>query len=330
VPLVTVLMPAWNREGFVREAVDSVLAQTFADFELLVVDDGSTDATAAAVAAVSDPRVRCLREPHRGIGGTMNAGLRAACGRYVARLDSDDVWLPEFLATQVPILEARPGVGVAYARAQGMEADGTLTAHVWGMAPRYPDDHLRSMLWGDFTCNITTVVRRELLEHVGGFDESLIAGEDWDLWLRVARETRFAFTDRVLARFRWHAGNLTGSESTLGARILAERTRVLDKFFATPDLPPGLATLRAVAYRNVLVGTGLLRLGRRDYAAAMRDFGRALTCGANPLTTFGRIGWFVLDWHYLSRRPWGRRLIDWQSAVRRRVRAKRLLRQDAR
>ena len=319
-PLVTVLMPAWNRERFVREAVDSVLAQTFADFELLVIDDGSTDATAAIVAAVVDPRVRCLREPHRGIGAAMNAGLRAARGRYVARLDSDDVWLPELLATQVAILEARPEAGVAYARAQGMEADGALTAHVWGMAPRWPDDHLRSMLWGDFTCNITTVARRELLERIGGFDETLIAGEDWDLWLRIAKHARFAFTDRVLARFRWHADNLTGPGSTLRDRPLVERFRVLDKFFATPDLPPGLLALRAVAYRNVYVGTGLLRLGRRDHAAALRDFGRALACGTNPITTLGRIGWFVLDWNYLSRRAWGRRLIDWQSAVRRRWR----------
>jgi hypothetical protein len=107
-----------DRERYVREAIDSVLGQTFGDLELIVVDDGSTDGTAAAVAAVGDPRLRYVGQPHRGIGAAMNTGLRAARGRYVARLDSDDVWLPDLLATQVAVLESRPEVDVVYGRAQ--------------------------------------------------------------------------------------------------------------------------------------------------------------------------------------------------------------------
>ncbi|MFN8641041.1 MAG: glycosyltransferase family A protein [Candidatus Binatia bacterium] len=93
-PAISVIMPTRDRAHYLREAIDSVLAQRRADLELLVVDDGSTDATPAVLAAVADPRLRCLRQGARGIGAAMNTGLRAARGGYVARLDSDDVWHP--------------------------------------------------------------------------------------------------------------------------------------------------------------------------------------------------------------------------------------------
>ena len=315
-PTVTVIMPVYDRERFVREAIESVLAQTFDDFELIVVDDGSTDGSVAAVAAIADPRLHRLAQPHRGVGAAMNTGLRAARGRYVARLDSDDVWLPDFLATQIAVLESSPAVDVVYARAQGMEVDGTPTPHVWGIPPRWPNDALRSQLHGDFTCNITVVARRACIERAGGFEESLPAHEDWDLWLRVARHASFAFTDRVLARFRWHEGNLTGPGSADAARLLESRVRVLDRFFAAPDLPPDARAMRAVAYRNLHVGTGLTHLGRGARRRALAAFGRAFASGANPFGTAVRIVWFTLDWQFLGRRAWGRRLIDWQQRVR--------------
>ncbi len=319
-PAVTVIMPVYDRERFVHEAITSVLAQTFDDFELIVVDDGSTDGTAAVVAAVDDPRLRYMVQPHRGVAAAMNTGLRAARGGYVARLDSDDVWLPDLLATQVAVLEARPEIDVVYARGQGMEADGTPTTHVWGFGPRWPGDALRSQLHGDFTCNITTVARRTCLERAGGFDESLTAHEDWDLWLRVARHSSFAFTDRVLTRFRWHDGNLTGPTRADAARVLEERVGVLDRFYATSDLPAAALAARATAYRNLHISTGLMHLGRHDHRRALAALGRAFGTGANPIATAARIVWFTLDWQYLSRRTWGRRLVDWQHRVRRRWR----------
>jgi glycosyltransferase involved in cell wall biosynthesis len=319
-PAVTVAIPAFNRERWVAAAVRSVLAQTYGDFELLVVDDGSTDATPHLVGRIADARVRVIRRPHGGISRAMNTGLRAARGRYVARLDSDDLWLPDLLATQVAVLDARPEVGVAYARAQGIEADGRPTPHVWGIAPRWPGDALASMLWGDFTCNITVVARRTCIERAGGYDETLATNEDWDLWLRVARHCTFAFTDRVLAQFRWHEARITGPGSPLFRATLEGRVAVLDKAFRDPDLPAAARALRSAAYRNLHTGVGLLWLGVRAWGDAARAFGRALRAGGNPFVTSARIAWFVLSWQYLGRRPWGRRLVDWQSRTRRRWR----------
>ncbi len=313
-------MPTFNRERYIGEAIDSVLAQSFGDSELLVVDDGSTDGTEAVVSAVADARVRYVRQPHRGISAAMNRGLAEARGEYVARLDSDDVWLPELLATQVAVLDVRPEVGAATARAHGMRADGTLNGQVLGIPPRYPDDGLRSLVYADFTCNITTVARRACLERAGDYDETFSTNEDWDIWLRAARYGAIAFTDRVLARFRSHAGNITGLASPLHSRTLEERTAVLDKLFRDPTLPPAVRAMRATAYRNVHVDVGMRWLDARAYRRARRAFGRALTCGANPLVTALRISWFVLQGEVLGRSAWGRRLAAWQSGARRRVR----------
>lgn len=314
-------MPAYDRERYIGEAIESVVRQSFGDFELIVVDDGSTDGTRAVVEAVADVRVRCIHQAHRGISAAMNRGLAEARGDYVARLDSDDVWLSDLLATQVAVLDARRDLGVASARAQGMRADGTLTGHVWGIAPRYPEDSLRSLVHGDFTCNITTVARRACIERAGGYDETLPTNEDWDLWLRVARHCAFAFTDRILACFRWHAGNVTGPASPLFHRTLEERTAVLDKLFRDPTLPPAVLAMRAAAYRNVHLGVGMRWLGDRAYRPALRAFRRALGCGANPLGTGVRIAWFVVSWELLGRCAWGRRVVAWQSAARRRAAA---------
>src|SRR5215470_8377417 len=107
-PRVTVIIPTFNRVAYLGEAIRSVLTQTSTDFELIVVDDGSTDGTSAMLNSTHDPRLRCQRQSHRGISAAMNAGIRAAQGVYLARLDSDDVWRPEMLQTATALLDARP------------------------------------------------------------------------------------------------------------------------------------------------------------------------------------------------------------------------------
>jgi len=322
-PTVSVVMPVFNRERFVGEAVQSILSQTFANLELIVVDDGSTDRTSEILRSFADPRLHVIRQENRGIGAAMNTGLRAVRGEYVARLDSDDVWLPDMLEAQLRVLEAHPHAGLVYARAQGMEHDGTPHHSTWGIPQRYPDDSLRSMLYGDCTCNITIVARRACFERGGLYDESLATGEDWDLWLRVARHYPFAFNDRVVARFRWHEDNITGPNSPHYVDSLDGRVRVLDKFFSQPDLPAPITAMKPVAYQNLHVGTGLLWLGRRELRRALRSFGKAVRQGGNPPVTLLRIAWFVLSWEVLGKFPLGRRFVAWQAATRRRWREER-------
>ncbi len=306
-PAVSVIMPCWNRERFVADAIRSVLAQTFADFELIVVDDGSTDGSREVVASFRDSRLRCLHREHRGISATMNAGLAAAKGRYLARLDSDDMWLPEMLATQVAVLEAQPQVGLVYSRAECTDSDWKRLEMTWGYPLRFPGETFRSMVYNDCTCNITVVCRRECFEKVGNYDESLATSEDLDLWLRVARHYPFEFTDRVLARVRLHGGSITGGISASRDEQMERRGLVFDKLFATPGLPPEIVAMRGLVYSNLHTSNGLLWLGHGKTRKALHAFRRAVAVSSTPGYALLRILWSGFKWHVLPRLPGGRR-----------------------
>lgn len=317
-PTVTVLVPTYNRAALLGEAIHSILQQTFSDFEIVVIDDGSTDATGSVLAALDDPRVRAIHQDHHGICAALNAGLRAARGKYVARLDSDDLWQPDLLATLVPVLDSRPEVGVAYAQADALD-EGVVVPHIQGLPLRFPDDSLLSLVYDDCTCNIALLARRECLELAGPYDETLIANEDWDLWLRVARHCRFACVERVVARIRWHAGNLTGTGSTQLSRVLASRTVPLDKLFANPDLPPQVRAMRSTAYANVHLFGGLRWWQAGNRGAAMKEFRLVLHHSERPVLAALRIAWRVGLVPVLNRWPQGRRLAKRVASTYRRL-----------
>ena len=192
-PTVSVIVPAYNAAGTVPEAVRSVLAQTLSDVEVLVVDDGSEDDTAAVVTRVAegDGRVRLVRQPNRGVAAARNAALAEARGVYVAPLDADDVWYPHKLAAQVARME-RGGrqTGMVYSWWVGLDEAGA----VRGASPRLrAEGRLAScLLYANFIGNASVpLYRREAVERVGGYDEGLRARaaqgcEDWDLSLRIA------------------------------------------------------------------------------------------------------------------------------------------------
>lgn len=307
-PAISVIMPTRDRAMYIAQAIASVLAQTQEDFELVVVDDGSIDATPEILAAMRDPRLRCLRQEPRGIGAAMNAGLRAARGAYVARIDSDDTWRPELLEVLAAVLDSAPDVDVAYARGQAMDADGRLLDHRQGAPMRFPGDPLRSMVFDDFTCNIALLARRDCIDRAGGYDETLPAHEDWDLWLRVAEQSHFHFVDRVLAHIRWHPGNLTGVRSPALPTVLATRAAPLDKLFARRDLRAEVTALRPLAYENVHIfcGTRWLQAGHPKLAA--RAFCRAIRSSASPLRAIARVTWFSFNASAFGHSPLARRV----------------------
>jgi glycosyltransferase involved in cell wall biosynthesis len=319
-PVVTVIVPTRDRARFLSEAIDSVLGQTFSDLELIVIDDGSTDGTRELVCASDDGRVHYVHQPASGISAALNRGLRSARGRYVARLDSDDVWTPDMLATLVPVLDSRPEVGVVYARGQVMEESGRVLPDLHGLPERFPGDSLRSLVYDDVTCNVALVARRECFERAGLYDEQLVASEDWDMWLRVARHYRFAFVDKVVARIRWHDGNLTGPTSPRLAEVLSTRSAPLDKLFQDRALPAAVRAMRSVAYANVDLFRGQRWLQAGKPGRAARSLGSAVRTSEHPITMLTRVVWFTVTAPVLRRWAPGRRALSALADVRRRRR----------
>src|SRR5574337_57403 len=198
-PAVSVVIPAYNAAWCVRRAVDSVLAQTFTDFELLVVDDGSTDDTAAVLNTYGD-RLRIVSKPNGGLSSARNAGIDAARGRYVAFLDADDGWLPEKLERQVALMDANPALVFCSTAARIESPDGEVLGE-WACGPS-PLPTLEAI----FATNAhvagsgsAVLARRDAFARTGGFDENLRSLEDIDMWMRLAAIGPYACVDEPLA-----------------------------------------------------------------------------------------------------------------------------------
>lgn len=188
-PTCSVVIAAYNAESTIEQAISSVIVQTRQDFELVVVDDGSTDDTAARVAPfLADRRVIFKRQPNAGPSAARNAALDLASGRYVSVLDSDDLFLPSYLESMVEALESTPAAGFAFTRMWVLErVTNRIRKRPWSPAARPIDDReefLRALLQTNFVCGLATV-RRAVIDQVGAFDPTLFASEDYDLWLRI-------------------------------------------------------------------------------------------------------------------------------------------------
>lgn len=215
-PTVSVVLPTYNRAHTVRTAIDSVLAQSYEDFELIVVDDGSTDDTPAVVGDVSDPRVRYLQLPeNRGANVARNAGIRESDGEYIAFQDSDDVWRPRKLELQVQAFEQAPDdVGVVYTgyyrvhngeRQYGPRGKETVAGDVH-------EEMLKGNGW--FIPTAIAAVRRTCFDTVGLFDERLQRLQDWEMWLRLSEQYDFEFIHEPLVEKRMQRDDVSVRSDT--------------------------------------------------------------------------------------------------------------------
>jgi glycosyltransferase involved in cell wall biosynthesis len=218
-PKVSVVVPTFKRAGLLKETVESILAQTYSNFELIIVDNMSDDGTEAYVTGLSDSRVRYFRNPNGGIiAVNRNFGIRQARGEYVALCDDDDLWLPEKLARQVPVLDSEPEVGLCYTNASTFDANGEIDQ--WMMKKVF-DGHYQKLLIGNMIPNSTVLVRRRLLEGFGYLDArpESVAVEDYCMWLKIARQHRLCYVDEALMRYRVHA-----AANSRNLTVMAEKT----------------------------------------------------------------------------------------------------------
>jgi glycosyltransferase involved in cell wall biosynthesis len=231
-PLVSVVIPAYNSAAYTVETVESVLAQTYRDLEVIVVDDGSTDSTREALAPYVG-RVQYIYKDNGGACSARNEGIRHAKGEYLACLDCDDLWLPDKLECSLPVLEQDPEMGFVCTPCYIIGSSGEHLGET-----RYPfdrDNAYMNLLAENYVLAPTVVMRRSCLDHVGHFDESIFIPADWDLWLRLACRFRVGYVERPLSKYRL-ASNYTLRHAD---KFVREADYVLEKQLrAAPQLSP--------------------------------------------------------------------------------------------
>lgn len=233
--LVSVIMPSYNAERYIAESISSVCAQTYPDWELIVIDDGSTDSTASVVRrlAAADFRIRLITQPNGGPARARNAGIAAAHGDLIAFLDSDDLWVPHKLTAQAAVIDSE-AVDLVFSDGwifpeDEVEAE---TQSFWMVAGRFSGAEMfRLCFVGNRIATLSVLARRDALARVGFFDEDMINCEDYDLWMRLAGNGAafYGMSDK-LVRYRLRAGSLSHRDSLdprLAAVIHPEKSQSL-------------------------------------------------------------------------------------------------------
>ncbi len=293
--LVSVVIPAFNGERFIGPTIESALAQTYSSVEIIVVDDGSTDATQEAVRRFGD-RVRYLRQSNQGGAAARNQGISAARGDWVAFLDQDDLWLPEKLERQAAVFLAEPSTVVCFTRWSHIDDQGNPMMHgstaerdglldsvsrqarpLAGGAVLLPEQPFTVALVKRCLVNSCSgvVARKSVLAEVGGFDAGLRGPDDWDLWMRLAVRHPFAYIPEALYQYRHHARQHTQRG---GTQMLSGLLTVMERWLRSPEIcgRAGRRTILASMARlhdncaTVRVSQGEMREARAHYIAALR------------------------------------------------------------
>jgi glycosyltransferase involved in cell wall biosynthesis len=261
--LVSVIIPVYNRASLVERTIDSALNQTYANVEIVVIDDGSTDETPLVLARYAElypSQVRVIRQANAGQVVARNKGIAVARGEYMAFLDSDDTWHPTKLARQLPLF--KNGVGLVYSSIFEVDDDDRVLRAV-PCEPNMRGYIYESLLVRNRMTGGSVVVTREALGQTGVFDTQLRAAENWDLWIRIAEKFAVDYVDEPLINYRVHDSNMSRDES----RMREATSALLRKHFASPpspDTPRHAAYLEA--YANFYYRWGADMFASGDYS----------------------------------------------------------------
>ncbi|MDY6936872.1 MAG: glycosyltransferase [Cyanobacteriota bacterium] len=242
-PLISAIVPAYNAEKTIRETIDSVIAQTHTDWELIVINDGSTDDTLKVLEQIDEPRMKVFSFENAGVAATRNRGIDRATGEYIAFLDSDDLWTPEKLEAQLAALNTNPKAAVAYSWTNYIDESGNVLG-----ACAHADlqgDIYQILLLADFIgSGSNPLIKASALAEVGKFNPDVVPTEDWDMWLRLAAKYDYAVVPSVQVLYR----QLVGSGSHNIAKMEVASTRTLNLAFQ--DAPESLRYLEPFCWGN--------------------------------------------------------------------------------
>jgi glycosyltransferase involved in cell wall biosynthesis len=292
-PKVSVVIPVYNSSAYIAEAIESVLGQTYTHFEIIVVDDGSTDKTQEILDRYR-AKVKCFYQENRGVSAARNVGVRNAKGELIAFLDADDVWLPGKLEKQVRFLTQHAEVPFIFGDTDLFNDSGTVISALLRqkkMASQLPEKEFvvknpfELLLDENFIPTSTGLVRRSVLMEAGGFDESLRSVEDRDLWLRIAIKHPMGCIPEVLSRKRLHAENISSDQLKANQSLLRVYTKILDDPMMSKRVDYHFIKSR-LADLHFSLGYGYFKKGM--YPEARRHFLLSLSGGLwlKPLAYF--------------------------------------------
>lgn len=258
-PAVTVLMSVYNGEEFLPCALASIFSQTFPDFELWVIDDGSTDRSAEILAGIDDPRLQVLTNTRNiGLTASLNRGLKEARGAYIARLDADDLALPQRLARQKAILDKQPGVGLVGSFAGKIDESGQPSGQ-WA-TPLEPEDIYYLLNFRNCLTHSTVMFRRDLVLSLNGYREDLRYAQDYDLWFRLSKKTRLALMPEILVLWRQGRQGISATHKQEQDRLVLESVRPYLEGLAGEGLTDD--ELMSLQFNRVIGAARAERLGR--------------------------------------------------------------------
>lgn len=206
-PKVSVIIPTYNRAKLVSDAIDSVLKQTYKDYEIIVVDDGSTDNTRESISKYHE-HIIYLRQPNQGPGAARNNGIKRSTGEFIAFLDSDDLWLPERLKMGVAMLETNKDVGLVYSNSYRLVDGKRMERTYFDNYKPYGGFVFKQLYFQDFIPTTSVILRKECFTKLGLFDGGLPLCEDYDMWLRISSCFQLEYIDKALVLHRRHSCNL--------------------------------------------------------------------------------------------------------------------------
>ncbi len=280
---VSIIIPAYNSMKFLPETLASVWQQTFTDFEVLIIDDGSSDDIKEWVSQIADAKLKLISQPNQGASAARNQGIRAASGEYIAFLDADDLWMPTKLETHVSYLEQNPDIGLVYSWTAITDAQGKPTGRV--MTPTDEGDIFIKILARNIVVCPSVVVRRCCFDNVGLFIDSLRFNEDWEMWIRIASQYKFAVVKEPLVYYRQHANNTSKKWQSMeeGYKFVIEKT--------FQSVPPELKYLQNHSYGNANLILAWKAIQSQDQDWELAAYFRSKAISYHPQVIFSQEFW---------------------------------------
>lgn len=275
VPTVAIIIPCYNAQATLAPTLDSALAQSFRDFVIVAVNDGSQDDTLAILkhyAKLHPEKIQVISQPNRGQTVAKNVGIVQGRGEFIAFLDSDDLWSQDKLQKQLALMVARPDAGLCYTAARQIDVPGAVVGHI-GVSASHRGRCVNELILRNNIVASSVLARRAAIERAGSFDEHLRACENWDLWIRIARDYAVEFIDEPLTSYRVHPNNMSKNFE----RMFQARMYVIDKHLPQAAADVGVKKRRRealfkahLAFAKGYVEAMRLKEAQRELIAALK------------------------------------------------------------